>query len=107
MARNRVLCALLIVIAGCGGGGGGGAGPAVTLAWAHSPSEAVHGYRIYYGTSAGRYLQSRGTGINASYTDHFVVAGLTPGVTYYFAVTTYGTAGLESAFSNEVSILVE
>ncbi len=35
----------------------------------------------------------------------YTVTGLTPG-TYYFAVTAYNTASLESGFSNEVSTTV-
>src|SRR5262249_48045981 len=34
------------------------------------------------------------------------VTGLIPGVTYYFAVTAYTAAGIESSFSGEISYTV-
>ena len=57
------------------------------------------GYRLYSGTTSGVYTQTSELG-NATQT---LVSNLTIGKTYYFAVTAYTTALIESAPSNEVS----
>ncbi len=57
------------------------------------------GYKLYYGTTSGKYTQSVKAGNVTSYT----VPNLTDGATYYFAATAYNTTGTESAYSNEVS----
>ncbi len=75
----------------------------VTLSWNPSPSAAVTGYKIYYGTVSGSYTNvvSVGTVTNAT------VSGLKEGVTYYFAATTYSSSlNLESAPSSETSYTV-
>jgi len=59
------------------------------------------GYRVYYGTAPGAYLQPLGQGLSASATA-YTVTNLQPG-TYYFAVTAYDMSNIESGFSNEVS----
>lgn len=58
------------------------------------------GYTIYYGTSPGNLNLSVKVP-NAGATDH-VVQGL-PGGTWYFAVTAYTNAGLQSSYSVVVS----
>jgi hypothetical protein len=73
------------------------------LSWDASPSESVAGYRVYFGTAPGHYLQSRGEGVDAGAAVAWALHGLLPGTTYYFAVTAYGADGSESAFSNEAS----
>jgi hypothetical protein len=93
------------------GGGGGvigcssGAVPAV-LTWdaVTAPSPAA-GYRIYYGTAPGTYLQASGVGVDVSNVTTFTVTtGLNSGTTYYFAAKAYDTSipPNESVFSNEV-----
>ncbi|MEY4917031.1 MAG: hypothetical protein RL616_944 [Verrucomicrobiota bacterium] len=78
------------------------AGPyGAVVNWNRSPDPKVTGYRIYYGTSSGHYLISYPTGNLTSNT----VAGLTAGVTYFFAVTAYGTNGIESPFSEEINFV--
>jgi hypothetical protein len=62
------------------------------------PTELA-GYRVYYGTSSRDYSNTIDVG---SVTD-YVVANLDAGSTYYFAVTTLGINGDESAYSNEAS----
>ena len=69
----------------------------VTLAW--DPDPGVVGYRLHYGTSRGRYTETKDVGN----TTRSTVWSLTAGETYYFVVTAYNTAGLESEPSNEVS----
>jgi hypothetical protein len=70
----------------------------VTLAWDPNSESDLAGYKIYYGTASGQY----GTPIVIGKQTEYTVTGLTPGVTYYFAVTAYSVSGLESGFSNEV-----
>jgi hypothetical protein len=102
-----VITGLLVA---CGGGGvepvgGGSSGPpgtnAVTLSWAASTS-AVSGYRVYYGTAPGTYLQSPGQGVNVGIATTYTVTGLSNATTYYFAATSYDSIS-ESILSNEVS----
>jgi hypothetical protein len=75
------------------------------LAWT-PPAAAVKGYRIYYGQAAGTYYQTRGNGIFVSGTSH-MLSGLSSGHRYYFAVTSVGTDGKESSFSQEVSKAIQ
>jgi hypothetical protein len=71
----------------------------VGLAWNPSSDVRTAGYNLYFGLNSGAYTSSLDE--NANLTD--TVAGLTPGLTYYFAVTAYDTNGDESVFSNEVT----
>ncbi|MCK5093262.1 MAG: fibronectin type III domain-containing protein [Spirochaetes bacterium] len=70
----------------------------VTLEWDPNTETDLAGYNLYWGYSSGDYEFSADAGNQTSYT----VTGLIPGVTYYFAVTAYNAAGLESDYSNEV-----
>ena len=80
--------------------GEGGTSAQVTLAWDASTAPNLGGYKLYYGTSSGTYPSSVDVGPSTTYT----LTGLTPGQTYYFAITAYDTGGTtESDFSNEVS----
>jgi len=60
------------------------------------------GYRVYFGTTSGAYVQPFGQGIEVGKVTSYTVQGLTPGTRYYFAVTTH-VGGHESGFSNEAS----
>jgi len=75
------------------------AAQSVTLAW--NAVNGVAGYRLHYGTASGTYTQTVDVGDITTAT----VSRLTPGLTYYFAVTAYNVAGLESLPSNQVSFL--
>jgi len=77
----------------------------ITFAWDASPDADLVGYRVYYGTSSGTYLQSPGAGIDVGNVLTKLVTGLTRGVTYFFAVTAYDSQGLEGDYSAEVSIV--
>jgi hypothetical protein len=70
----------------------------VTLEWDPNSEPDLAGYKFYYGTSSENYTNVIDVGNQVTYT----VTGLKPGETYYFAVTAYNTAGLESDYSNEV-----
>jgi len=113
-ARRCSSALLLLVIAGlliaCGSGGGGGAavcvtgpGPAV-LDWDPVSDPNPAGYRVYYGTAPGTYLQPAGAGLDAADAITYTVTNLNIGTTYYFAVTAYDMSipDNESVFSNEV-----
>lgn len=63
----------------------------------------MRGYRVYYGTASGSYLQSRGAGADAGGSTSFTIPNLRAGTTYYIAVTSYDNAGNESSYSGEVS----
>lgn len=118
--NTAVLSLILpLFLAACGGGGGdtsGSTSPAVavgpssptpisnaaTLAW-DSPATAtnVSGYRVYYGTATGTYLQPYGQGISVGNVTTYTLMGLSSGIRYYFAVTTFDASGNESTYSNE------
>ena len=73
----------------------------VTLAWDPSTATGVAGYKVYRGTASRVYGPATTVGNVTTY----VTPTLSPG-TYYFAVTSYTTAGAESAYSNEVTATV-
>jgi hypothetical protein len=71
-----------------------------TLHWQANTESDLAGYRVYYGVqsrSYGPYIPTAKT--VTSYT----LNGLTPGKTYYFALTAVDTSGNESGYSREVS----
>lgn len=74
----------------------------VGLSWDPSPSSDIAGYNVYYGSESGNYttLISVGNSTNAQ------ITGLAGGMTYYFAVSAYGSSGQESELSNEVTYTV-
>jgi len=74
----------------------------LALAWDPSGDPTVIGYRLYQGTESQVYTSISDIGSTTS----ALVAGLIPGMTYYFAVTAYDASGLESSFSGEISYTV-
>jgi len=70
----------------------------MTLAWDPSPSTAVSGYRVYWGTNSRAYLFVTNAG--PVLTQSVVLAHRGR---WFFAATAYDTNGLESDFSSEVS----
>ena len=116
------LAAMAILMAACGGGGseaieatsiGNEAAAPPTGATSSSPNTAIltwdavtdpnlSGYRVYYGTAPGTYVQSPGQGISVGNVTSYVVSGLRSGTRYYFTVTAFDTSNNESSFSNEV-----
>lgn len=73
-------------------------GARVTLGW-DANAEEVAGYKLHYGFASGDYGESVDAGQSTTYT----LNNLTPGVTYFFALTAYNSDGIESDFSNEVT----
>lgn len=75
-------------------------GASVQVSW-----DAVSGatsYRVYYGTNTGLYDQAFGSGINVGNVTTYTINGLSPGVTYYIAVTASDGSN-ESDFGNEIT----
>ena len=112
---------LLAVLVSCQGGkivcksgsetsaAGGGS---VNLMWDSVP-EPVGGYKIYYGTSPGKYSScidvGKGTESQPGSTE-YILRGLTKGSTYFIAVMAYSTSGgflKQSDLSNEVSAVAK
>ena len=77
-----------------------GATSKVTLAWDPSPG-TIAGYRVYQGIAPLNY-----TAVANTKTASATMSNLVIGVTYYFAVSAYDSAGLESALSSEISYTV-
>jgi len=72
-------------------------GDNVTLAWDPSADPMVAGYNLYSGVASRTYTNLVDTKAATS----TVLSNLTPGVTYFFAATTYTLAGLESDYSSD------
>src|SRR5712692_9133527 len=73
-----------------------------SLAWDAVTAPALSGYRVYFGTAPGTYLQALGLGISVGNVTTYTATGLTSGTRYYFVVTDFDTSGNESSYSNEV-----
>jgi hypothetical protein len=69
------------------------------LTWLPNTESNLAGYRVHIGTTTGNYLLPIDVGNATSHK----LTGLSPGQTYYFAVTAYNTSGIESGYSNEAS----
>ena len=72
----------------------------VTLAW--EPESGVAGYKLYQGGASRNYTNVTDAGNLTQKT----VSPLIAGRTYYFAVTAYSGAGVESDYSAEISYTV-
>jgi cellulose 1,4-beta-cellobiosidase len=72
------------------------------LAWDAVTGQNLSGYRVYFGTAPGTYLQPVGQGISVGNVTAYMITGLASGSRYYFAVTDFDTLGKESSYSNEV-----
>ncbi|MBL9135107.1 MAG: tandem-95 repeat protein [Verrucomicrobiales bacterium] len=72
----------------------------VRLAWDPNPEPDIAGYKVYRGSASRAYTSVDEVGNVTS----FDPAGLSTGVTYYFAVTAVNLQGMESPFSDEVSV---
>jgi hypothetical protein len=99
--RIRVGAVLGLIAAGLLLGAGRAPGQSVSLSWNASTSGAA-GYYLYLGTNSGDYYTKIDVGTNTVAS----ISGLTPGQTYYFVVTAYSSARLESPPSGEVSFVV-
>jgi hypothetical protein len=81
----------------------------VTLQWDADTDPGVIGYKVYYQADSstepftGTGSTSGASPINVSNVTSATINGLDPSRVYYFAVTAYNAAGVESAYSNVVS----
>ena len=80
----------------------GSSGNTVTLAWDANTEPDLAGYKVYWGRSSGHYDNTPVPTVAPSANPTFTTPAL-PNGTWYFAVTAYNTAGMESGYSNEVS----
>lgn len=71
------------------------------MSWSANIESDLNGYRVYYGTAPGTYIQGTAQGINVGNVTSHILNGLTRGQRYYFVVTAYDTSGNESPFSRE------
>src|SRR6476619_3301703 len=94
----RRLCALSL----CAFSTAAAGADSVTLAWDANPQPDIAGYRVKYGTASREYTQTLEVGTATRAT----VSDLGVGTTYFFAVTAYNAADMESKPSNEVSFTV-
>ena len=114
-SSSLLLLAIASLLIACGGGGDGAVGGGGAVACATGPGPTVldwdpvsdpnlAGYRVYYGTAPGTYLQPHGEGLDAAAATTYTVTNLHSGTTYYFATTAYDMSipVKESFFSNEV-----
>jgi hypothetical protein len=74
----------------------------VTLAWNAVTNSPVAGYRVYRGGASRAYTNN----VNAGASTETTLTGLITGATYFFAVTAYTGAGLESDYSTEINYTV-
>jgi hypothetical protein len=73
-----------------------------TLVWDTVVAPNLSGYRVYYGTAPGTYLQSPGQGLSVGNATVYTATMLSSGTRYHFAVTAVDSSGNESPYSNEV-----
>ncbi len=78
----------------------------VGTAWDASPDSTVSGYKLYYSVTSGTYNATNSIDVGSVLTYKLTRSTLVPGTKLYFSVTAYTAAGLESDFSNEISILI-
>ena len=74
------------------------------FSWTPNSETNLAGYKIYYSTIGGQYVQFIDVG-NPGVINNTVQAtvnGLADGTTYYFVATAYDTDGFESDYSQEV-----
>ena len=75
----------------------------IGLSWNPSTDNVgATGYRVYWGTASGVYLQARGAGLSTT-TTTYTVTGLASPARYFFAVTAQNTLE-ESVYSNEIFV---
>src|SRR5690606_16129358 len=100
---RRALHALLLCVLAFGPGVTAAAADDVQLVWDPTPEPDLAGYVVLIGTAPRVYTQSVEVGPAQPFAS---ISGLPGGLTYYFAVRAFNTAGLQSGLSNEVSVFV-
>lgn len=74
----------------------------VIVQWQANTEPDLAGYKVYYGKTSHAYTRF----ISAGLATECTITDLQPGNKYFFAVTAYDTAGNESPYSEEVSIVI-
>jgi len=78
-------------------------GSVVRVGWIENSESDLAGYKVYYGTTSGSYVQPYGQGLDVGPANSVEIS-LDDGTTYYFAITAYDLSNNESSYSSEVSI---
>lgn len=82
----------------------------VALQWSPDTDTSVVGYKVYYQADSstqpftGTGATNGASPINVSNLTSATISGLDPSHAYYFAITAYNAAGVESSYSNIASI---
>lgn len=95
----RVVPAVALIVAGIAMWPQNTLAGQATLDWVASSNPGVAGYKLYFSTESGNYVQS----VDVGNTTNCTISDLVDGQTYYFAARTYDIAGNYSGYSNEVS----
>jgi len=74
----------------------------VQLQWDPNVETDLAGYKVYYGTDTAPLTSS--VPVDVQNQTDTIISGLDPGTSYSFAVTAYNDAGLESSFSNIITV---
>ncbi|MFN8391821.1 MAG: fibronectin type III domain-containing protein [Bdellovibrionota bacterium] len=74
----------------------------VSVHWNENPETDVAGYTVYYGNSASSLTSTTNAGASLN----AVLSGLTAGQTYYFSVSAYSSAGMESDPSPAEAVII-
>ena len=75
----------------------------LNLTWVANKEPDIAGYKVFYGTTPGKY----GPGIDVGNVTKFTLSGLIKGQTYYIAIKAYNWYGKESVLSQEVSAVAK
>jgi Bacterial Ig-like domain (group 3)/Fibronectin type III domain len=75
----------------------------VGMAWDPVSDGVLSGYYVYYGQTSHGYTVKLDIGNRSSFT----VTNLTNNQKYYFAITAYNSARVESPFSNEINVVTQ
>jgi hypothetical protein len=92
---SALLMTILALISPCGKAD---AQQTLTIAWDAETNSSAVGYILHYGTTSHTYTNSLNAGTNTT----IKVTNLKANLNYYFSVTAYNSAGVESAKSNEI-----
>ncbi len=105
MLKLYLAVVLALAPVSCSNDGSIGSGPqddqgaSATLSWNQNTEPGLAGYKVYYGTSPGKY----GPGIDVGNVTTYALTGLIKGQKYYITITAYTKSNRESRFSNEVT----
>lgn len=74
----------------------------IEIGWDAVSEPGIEGYKVYVGTASNQYSRTYDAGTNLSLT----VPDLVWGTTYFFAVKSIDSTGLESAYSDEFVLTI-